>query len=46
MNAVQERSASCFEATARALGWKTEEPLKLKVNAHNDISIVKAVKET
>ncbi|RDV11343.1 precorrin-6y C5,15-methyltransferase (decarboxylating) subunit CbiE [Pontibacter diazotrophicus] len=46
INAVQESSVSEFTATAKTLGWKLEEPLKLKVNSHNDITIMKAVKHT
>lgn len=46
INAVQEKSNSEFKATAAMLGWKLEEPLKLKVNSYNDINIVKAVKQT
>jgi precorrin-6Y C5,15-methyltransferase (decarboxylating) len=44
INAVQESSAYDFTETAKMLGWKLEEPLKLKVNSHNDITIIKAVK--
>lgn len=46
INAVQESSASAFAATASALGWKLEDPLKLKVNSHNEITILKAVKHS
>ena len=45
INAVQESSVSDFTATASALGWKVEEPLQLKVNAHNSITIIKAEKQ-
>ena len=45
MNAVQESSQQEFIGKARELGWKQDELLSLKVNSHNRISILKAVKE-
>jgi len=44
MNAVQQNSIDEFIATATALNWKLIEPLKLKVNSHNEIAILKAIK--
>lgn len=44
INAVQESSVDDFIKTSTALGWVLEEPLKLKVNSHNEIAIIKAVK--
>lgn len=46
MNAVQERSAREFTASAEALDWELAEPLELKVNTHNTITILKAVKKS
>ena len=46
INAVQERSAREFTASAEALGWELAEPLELKVNTHNTITILKAVKKS
>ena len=45
MNAVQESSQQEFIGKAGDLGWKQDELLSLKVNSHNRISILKAVKE-
>jgi precorrin-6Y C5,15-methyltransferase (decarboxylating) len=42
INAVQESSIRVFNTTAKAMGWHLAEPLKLKVNTHNEISILKA----
>lgn len=44
MNAVQQNSIDEFIATATALNWKLIEPLKIKVNSHNEIAILKAIK--
>jgi precorrin-6B C5,15-methyltransferase / cobalt-precorrin-6B C5,C15-methyltransferase len=44
MNAVQQNSIDEFTATATVLNWKLIEPLKLKVNSHNEIAILKAIK--
>lgn len=44
INAVQEDSVNEFIAGADRLGWKLEEPLKLKVDTHNEITILKAIK--
>lgn len=44
INAVQESSIKGFNKTAKALGWTLVEPLSLKVNSHNEISILKAGK--
>ena len=44
LNAVQETTSAEFEHTAKALGWHLAEPLKLKVNLHNEITVLKAVK--
>lgn len=45
INAVQESSIQTFSSTAKELGWKTADPLSLKVNSHNEITILKAIKE-
>jgi len=45
MNAVQEDSIEEFTATIQTLNWELEEPLKLKVNSHNEITILKAIKK-
>lgn len=45
MNAVQEDSKEGFIATAKELNWKLEEPLQLRVDLHNEITILKAIKE-
>jgi len=44
MNAVQQNSIDEFIATATALSWQLVKPLKLKVNSHNEIAILKAIK--
>ncbi len=44
INAVQEDSAVEFISGSARLGWKLEEPLKLKVDTHNEITILKAIK--
>ncbi len=44
MNAVKQSSTDEFTATAKALQWTLSEPLKLKVNSHNEIAILKAIK--
>lgn len=44
MNAVQESSITSFNDTAKALGWALAAPLQLKVDGHNQISILKAIK--
>jgi precorrin-6Y C5,15-methyltransferase (decarboxylating) len=46
MNAVQDGSVRDFIAFADKLNWKLEEPLRLKVDAHNEITILKAIKES
>jgi precorrin-6Y C5,15-methyltransferase (decarboxylating) len=45
INAVQKNSVKDFIALSAKLNWKLAEPLKLKVDAHNEISILKATKE-
>jgi len=45
INAVQEKSVRDFMACSAQLNWKLDEPLILKVDAHNEISILKATKE-
>ncbi|MDB5151506.1 MAG: cobL [Mucilaginibacter sp.] len=44
MNAVQQSSIDEFIATNTVLNWRLIEPLKLKVNSHNEIAILKAIK--
>ena len=44
INAVQESSTKSFNETASKIGWALEEPIKLKVDGHNEINILKAVK--
>lgn len=44
INAVQPDSIDDFINTAHILNWKLEVPLKLKVNSHNKITIIKAIK--
>lgn len=44
INAVQDASISDFIAFSRLLNWKMDEPLKLKVDGHNEITILKATK--
>jgi precorrin-6B C5,15-methyltransferase / cobalt-precorrin-6B C5,C15-methyltransferase len=44
MNAVQQSSIDEFRATSALLNWKLIEFLKLKVNSHNEIIILKAIK--
>ena len=44
INAVRTESADKFISSAKMVGWKLEEPLKLKVNSHNEITILKAIK--
>jgi precorrin-6Y C5,15-methyltransferase (decarboxylating) len=46
MNAVQMDSVEEFISTTQTLNWKMDEPLKLKVNSHNEITILKAIKES
>ena len=45
MNAVQEDSVKDFITFSKLVNWKLEEPLKLKVDTHNEITILKATKE-
>jgi len=45
MNAVQQDSIKDFIAFSKLVNWKLEEPLKLKVDMHNEITILKATKE-
>ena len=45
INAVQAESVEEFINAAKMVSWKLEEPLKLKVNSHNEITILKAIKE-
>lgn len=45
MNAVQESSTNDFIAFSKMVNWKLAAPLKLKVDAHNEITILKAIKE-
>ncbi|MEN0052099.1 MAG: precorrin-6y C5,15-methyltransferase (decarboxylating) subunit CbiE [Mucilaginibacter sp.] len=44
MNAVQHDSVNEFISTIQTLNWTIHEPLKLKVNSHNEITILKAIK--
>ncbi|WP_158798337.1 precorrin-6y C5,15-methyltransferase (decarboxylating) subunit CbiE [Pedobacter sp. L105] len=46
MNAVQEDSITDFIAFSGQVNWKLEQPLKLRVDQHNEITILKAIKET
>ena len=46
MNAVQTDSINDFVAASETVNWRLEEPLKLKVNSHNEITILKAIKES
>jgi precorrin-6Y C5,15-methyltransferase (decarboxylating) len=46
MNAVQQDSVEEFITSIQTLNWKMDEPLKLKVNSHNEITILKAIKES
>jgi precorrin-6Y C5,15-methyltransferase (decarboxylating) len=46
MNAVQTESIDDFITTSKMVNWRLEEPLKLKVNSHNEITILKAIKES
>lgn len=45
INAVQEDSINGFINSSKALQWTLEEPLKLKVDMHNEITILKAIKK-
>ncbi|MCX2481344.1 precorrin-6y C5,15-methyltransferase (decarboxylating) subunit CbiE [Pedobacter sp. MC2016-15] len=45
INAVQQDSITDFTAFASRPHWKLDEPLQLKVNAHNEITILKATKQ-
>jgi len=45
INAVQENSLRDFISFSDGMNWKLEVPLKLKVDTHNEITILKAVKE-
>ncbi len=44
INAVQDSSIQDFTGTSQRLLWKQEEPLTLKVNSHNRITVLKAIK--
>lgn len=44
LNAVQESSVTQFILAASKAGWKIQEPLKLSIDAHNEITIMKAIK--
>jgi precorrin-6Y C5,15-methyltransferase (decarboxylating) len=46
MNAVKQGSVEEFIAAIQMLNWKMDEPLKLKVNSYNEITILKAIKES
>ncbi|MET1055265.1 MAG: precorrin-6y C5,15-methyltransferase (decarboxylating) subunit CbiE [Pedobacter sp.] len=45
INAVQEDSVKDFITFCSTVSWKLDEPLRLKVDAHNEITILKATKE-
>lgn len=45
INAVQEDSITDFIAFSGKVNWKLEAPLKLRVDQHNEITILKAIKE-
>ncbi|SEA88536.1 precorrin-6y C5,15-methyltransferase (decarboxylating) subunit CbiE [Pedobacter hartonius] len=44
INAVQEDSVKNFISFSGLLNWKLEEPLRLKADTHNEITILKAIK--
>lgn len=44
INAVQEDSVRDFISFSAEANWKLDEPLKLKVDEHNEITILKATK--
>lgn len=45
INTVREESALVFRYFCGRMGWNLQDPLKLKVDSHHEITILKATKE-